>query len=369
MNIVANEKKKNKLLIVDDEAEIRELLADFFESEDFECLKAGNATEALEIFANNFKDIDLVLSDIRMPGKSGLDLLEDIKKIDDDAIVVMISALKDIESAIAAMSRGAYDYASKPFKLNEVYQIVKKGIEKRQLLIENKNYQKKLEEMVELRTRELQNALQELDNTYSATLIALVNALDTRDSETQGHSLRVVHYSLKIARLLGINEQNELKNLEFGSLLHDIGKIGIPDNILRKPGKLDEEEWRIMKIHPVLGFNIIKPVKFLKNASKLILYHHEQFDGSGYPEGLKGNQIPLGARIFTLADTIDAMTSDRPYRKALTFEATAKEIERCNGKQFDPEIVEAFFKLSVEQWQKEKDDFDRNNLKKLEIKK
>ena len=186
------------VLIVDDESDIRELLSDFLEGEGYECSLASNATEALDIF-KSAPEIDLVMSDIRMPGKSGLDLLGEIKEIDNDVMVVMISAVKDIESAITAMSKGAYDYVAKPFKLTEVGLIAKKAIEKRRLLMENKEYQRGLEIKVAEKTRELQLALFRLDQTYLFTLRALVVALDTRDEETQGHSLRVVKYTLKLA--------------------------------------------------------------------------------------------------------------------------------------------------------------------------
>ena len=347
-----------KILIADDEEDIRELLADFLETEGYECYTAKDAFDALKKF-KEIGDIDLVLSDIRMPGKSGLELLGEIKEIDDDVMVVMISAVKDIESAITAMSKGAYDYASKPFKLNEVALIVKKAIEKRKLILENKAYQKDLEKKVEERTYELQRALKKLDETYRFTLHALVTALDTRDSETQGHSLRVVGYTLKLAELLNITDKEELKIIEYGALLHDIGKIGIPDQILNKPGKLTDEEWKIMKKHPKIGYNILKKIKFLNKSSLIVLYHHERYDGTGYLEGLKGEDIPLGARIFAVADTVDAITSDRPYRKALTFEYALEELIKFKGKQFDPKVVEAFQLMSLDEWKKLKSEIDK----------
>ena len=237
-----------------------------------------------------------VMSDIRMPGKTGLELLEEIKGLDEDVMVIMISAVKDIESAIAAMSKGAYDYVSKPFKLNEVAFVANKALEKRRLVLENKEYQKQLEKMVEERTSELKQALIELDKTYNFTLRAMVTALDTRDTETQGHSLRVVRFTLKLAELMGISDKNTLKIYEYGALLHDIGKIGIPDAILRKPAELTAAEWQIMKSHPTIGYNVLQRIKFLEDAAQIVLHHHEAFDGSGYPDGLAGENIPLGAQ-------------------------------------------------------------------------
>jgi putative nucleotidyltransferase with HDIG domain len=341
---------KGKILIADDEADIRELLGDYLDGEGYECLLASDAFEALDKFKST-SEIDLVMSDIRMPGKTGLELLGEIKDLDGDVMVIMISAVKDIESAIAAMSKGAYDYVAKPFKLTEVGLIAKKAIEKRRLVLENKKYQKRLEKMVEERTTELRNAYIRLDDTYKFTLRALVTALDTRDEETQGHSLRVVNYTLKLADLMGITDKEELKVMEYGSLLHDIGKIGIPDAILRKPAKLTPEEWVIMKTHPTVGYHILHKIKFLEEASQIVLHHHERVNGSGYPSGMKGEDIPLGARIFAAVDTMDAMTSDRPYRKALSFEAVSEELKKYRGIQFDKDVIDAFHTVPLKFWE------------------
>ena len=338
--------RKGKILITDDEKDIRELLRDFLESEGFECQLAANAFEALEKFKAD-GDIDLLMSDIRMPGKTGLDLLDEIKALNEDVMVVMISAVKDIESAIAAMSKGAYDYVSKPFKLNEVAFVANKALEKRRLVMENKEYQKQLEKMVEERTSELKQALIELDKTYSFTLRAMVTALDTRDTETQGHSLRVVRFTLKLAELAGIADKNTLKIYEYGALLHDIGKIGIPDRVLLKPGPLSDEEWKIMRTHPEIAFRVLTPLSYLRPALDIPYCHHERWDGGGYPRGLKGEQIPLAARIFAVVDVWDALTSDRPYRKAWTKEKALEYIREQSGKHFDPQVVEVFLNSGV----------------------
>ena len=345
--------KKGKILITDDEKDIGELLRDFLENEGYECHLAANAFEALEKFKidGNF---DIVMSDIRMPGKSGLELLEEIKQINEDVMVIMISAVKDIESAITAMEKGAHDYVSKPFKLNEVSFAASKAMEKRRLVLENREYQKRLEKMVEERTSELKKALLELDETFNFTLRAMATVLDTRDTETQGHSLRVVSFTLKLAELMQISDKNTLKIYEYGALLHDIGKIGIPDAILRKPGDLTDGEWQIMKKHPTIGYNMLRRIKFLETAAQIILHHHEAFDGSGYPDGLSGDNIPLGARIFKIADAIDAITSDRPYQKALPFKTVAAELKKHSGQQFDPQIIAIFEKAGVDFWEKEK---------------
>lgn len=345
-------KEKYKVLITDDENDIRELLGDFLEDKGLQYFLAENAFDALTVFKKN-PDIDIVMSDIRMPGRSGLDLLEDIKEIDEDVVVIMISAVKDIESAISAMSRGAYDYVSKPFKLAEVGIIVDKAIDKRKLTLENREYQRELEIKVAERTEELKKALDELDMTYLRTLESLATALDMRDEETQGHSVRVLQYAMKLAELLGIKEQSKLKTLEYGSLLHDIGKIGIPDSILKKPSKLNEKEWEIMRTHPEAGYKILSNIKFLEEASMIVLHHHENYDGTGYPDKLKKNEIPLAARIFSVADALDAMTSHRSYREALSFKEAKEELKLYSGTRFDPEVIEAFFSLSLKEWELE----------------
>jgi len=352
-------KKKYKVLIVDDENDIRELLRDFIEEKGIGHYLAKNAFEALQVFKNN-RDIDLVMSDIRMPGKSGLDLLGEIKQIDEDVVIIMISAIKDIESAITAMSKGAYDYVSKPFKLSEVGIIIDKAIDKRRLILENREYQRKLEIKVAERTEELKKALDELDLTYRMTLEALATALDMRDEETQGHSVRVLQYSMKLAELMEINDPEKLKILEYGSLLHDIGKIGIPDSILKKPSGLSEEEWKIMRTHPTAGHRILKNINFLNEASMIVLHHHENYDGTGYPDKLEKNEIPLLARIFSVADALDAMTSKRSYRDAITFKEAALELEGGCGKKFDPDVIEVFRSINIEEWKNMREE----NIKK-----
>lgn len=199
------------------------------------------------------------------------------------------------------------------------------------------------------RSRQLAEALSLLQQTYDETLEALSAALDLRDTETEGHSRRVTEYTLQLARSYGV-PQEAMVSIERGSILHDIGKIGIPDGILLKPGKLTPEEWDVMRTHPLLGFRILASIDFLRPAIPIVLCHHERFDGKGYPLGLAGETIPLGARLFAVADTLDAMTSDRPYRQALPFEVAAEEIQRNAGKQFDPKVVEAFFRVSREEW-------------------
>ncbi len=349
---------KEKILIVDDEEGVRELLFDFLRSEGFICDTAGDGEEALDKFKKN--GFDLVISDIRMPVMGGLELLKNIKRVDDLTAVIMITAVKDVNVAIEALTMGAYGYVIKPFKLQEVLINVERALEKRRIIIENINYQKNLEKMVEKRTEELKLAMQEISLTYEKTLEAFVYALDTRDIETGFHSQKVRLITLELAKKYGISGEEELLDIERGALIHDIGKIGVPDSILRKPSKLTAEEWEIMKKHPIFGFNIIKGIKKLQNPGKIVLFHHERFDGKGYPFGKKGKEIPIEARIFSVADSLDAMTSDRPYRKAFSYEYAYDEIIKCSGTQFDPDIVEVFKSIPLERWKAISEEIEKN---------
>jgi len=206
-----------------------------------------------------------------------------------------------------------------------------------------------LEELVEQRTQELDQALDSVENAYRATLRALTAALETRDAETHGHSERVVTFSLRLGREYGLTGP-QMKALEFGSLLHDIGKIGVPDAILRKPAKLTEQEWEHMREHPLHGQQILRGIQFLEGAARVVAQHHEKWDGSGYPLGLKGTEIDICARIFSVADAFDAITSDRVYRHGRPYEAASKELDEWAGKQFDPQVVEAFHRVPPQDW-------------------
>ena len=336
-----------RILIVDDEIEITEILADLL-SDHYECLKAGSAEEALSRLRQS--EFHLVISDITMPGMSGLEMIPHIKQLSPDTVVVMISGMQTVESAIGALRLGAFDYLMKPFDLRQVEAVVKRALEHHELVVGKQRYENHLEELVEQRTAELDRALNSLEGAYRSTLQALTAALETRDSETHGHSERVVTYSLRLGREYGLNSE-EMKSLEFGSLLHDIGKIGVPDSILRKPAKLTEEEWVLMREHPVHGQQILRGIEFLQGASRVVAQHHEQWDGSGYPLGLRGEDIDICARIFAVADAFDAITSDRVYRRGKPYEAAAKELDDWAGRQFDPKVVEAFHRVPKEDWE------------------
>lgn len=338
---------KPRLLIVDDEAAVRGVLHDLLE-QSYDCAEASSAEEALSLLRRI--PYDLVISDITMAGMSGLQMIPYIKAISPESVIVMVSGMQTVESAINALRLGAFDYLMKPFDLRQVEAAIQRAHEHHELIVAKQRYENHLEELVDQRTAELDEALGSLENAYRSTLQALTAALETRDAETHGHSERVVTFSLRLGREYGLNAQ-EMKALEFGSLLHDIGKIGVPDAILRKPGKLTEEEWERMREHPLHGQQILRGIEFLEGAGKVVAQHHEKWDGSGYPLGLKAEEIDICARIFAVADAFDAITSDRVYRKAQSYEAAARELDDWIDRQFDPKVVEAFHRVPKEDWQ------------------
>lgn len=343
-----------RVLLVDDELEITEILADLL-ADNYTCSRAATAEQALERLAES--EFELVISDITMPGMSGLEMIPDVKRISPFTVVVMISGMQTVESAIGALRLGAFDYLMKPFDLRQVEAVVKRALEHHDLIVAKQRYENHLEELVEQRTAELDRALDSLEDAYRATLRALTTALETRDSETHGHSERVVSYSLRLGREYGL-QREEMKALEFGSLLHDIGKIGVPDSILRKPSKLTEEEWVRMREHPLHGQQILRGIEFLQGAARVVAQHHEKWDGTGYPLGLRAQDIDVCARIFSVADAFDAITSDRVYRRGKSYEAAAQELDDWAGKQFDPKVVEAFHRVPREDW----DELHRRSL-------
>lgn len=335
-----------RILVVDDEPEVRNLLVDMLSDENV-CTTVRSAEAALKKLDE--AEFDLVISDINMGGMSGLEMIPHVIERSPDTVVIMASGLQTIESAVEAMRVGAFDYVLKPFDMYKVEAAVRRGIEHHDLRVAKRRYENHLEELVMLRTAELDRTLQTLEGAYRSTLKALTNALDKRDSETSGHSDRVVTYSLRLGREMGLNRE-QLTALEFGALLHDIGKIGVPDAILRKPGKLTDEEWVEMRKHPSHGQQILSGIEFLKGAALVVAQHHEKWNGSGYPLALRGEQIDLNARIFMIADSFDAITSDRVYRKGQSYEVAAAELDKWSGIQFDPFAIEAFHRVPQDDW-------------------
>lgn len=335
-----------RILITDDEPEIRDLLFDLL-SERYECSVAASAEEALaKLEAGRF---EIIISDIMMSGMSGLEMIPRVRQLAPDAVVIVISGAQTVESAIQALRAGAFDYLVKPFDLRHVEMAISRALEHQELQAAKRRYESRLEEMVRERTAALDGALDSLEDAYRMTLKALTAALETRDSETHGHSERVVSFSLRLGREMRLSRE-QMRALEFGALLHDIGKIGVPDAILRKPAALTREEWSKMRLHPLLGQQILQGIEFLEGAARVVAQHHEKWDGTGYPLGLKGSEIDLNARIFSVADAFDVMTSDRVYRAGRTYEVAAAELEQFAGSQFDPQVVAAFRRVPRTEW-------------------
>jgi putative nucleotidyltransferase with HDIG domain len=345
----------DRILVVDDEEPIREIVASMLGAAGYACKQAGSGMEALAVLTSG-DEFELLLSDLMMPDLDGIGLLERTKEKYPDMPVVMVTAVHDISVALAAIRNGAYDYLLKPFEREQLLNTVSRALENRRLKLENRNYQMNLESLVEARTNQLQTAkanleraMENLEQSYDITLEALGDALDLKDAETEGHSKRVTAYTIAIGRAMGLPRE-QIAVIARGAFLHDIGKMAIPDAILRKPEKLTPEEVAIMQEHSYRGYQMLKKIPFLAEASEIVYAHQERFDGSGYPRGLKGEEIPLGARIFAIADALDAITSDRPYRPSQSLVAAREEIVKWSGRQFDPEIVKVFLEMPDKTW-------------------
>jgi putative nucleotidyltransferase with HDIG domain len=335
------------ILVVDDEEAIREVVSTMLESRGYHCVAVSNGRAAQDFVRKQTPD--LVLSDMIMPEMDGIKLLDWLRNFDPEIPVIMVTAIHDISTALEAIRRGAYDYILKPFEKDQLFHGVGRALQHRRLVVENRTYQQDLERKVEERTAELRAKHYELEQSYDDTLEALGTALDMKDAETEGHCQRVTAFTISIAKSVPV-PINYLPIMARAAFLHDIGKMAIPDSILRKPGPLDNDEKQIMRTHCEIGYNVLTRIPFLRDAAEIVLAHQEFFDGTGYPRGLRGELIPLGARIFSIADALDAMISDRPYRKALPMSHAREEIRRCAGSQFDPKIVEVFLSIPEQHW-------------------
>lgn len=329
-------------LVVDDDPLVRKLLTTYLTDWDFECMEAEDGAAAWELLTR--RPFSLVLTDLRMPRLDGMELLRRLvgetalpHAGDPEVAVIVVSGAADIDTAVEALRRGACDLLTKPLDLRLLPVSVTRALERRRLRIDRREYQQALEAMVDARTSELLT-------TYQETLAALGSALDTRDPETHDHALRVVEYAGEIARAMGLHGA-PLRDLQWGAALHDVGKIGVPDGILLKPGPLTDEEWRVMRRHPQIGHQMLQSIPFLHGALPVVLHHHERWDGTGYPDGLAGEAIPLAARIFKAADVFDALTSARPYKQPLAPQDALAELSRTAGTELDPDVVAAVVRV------------------------
>ena len=317
------------------------------ESRGYKCTALSNGRDAQEFVQRQTPD--LVLIDMIMPEMDGIQLLDWLRSFDPEVPVIMVTEIHDISTTLQAIRRGAYDYILKPFEKDQLFHAVGRAWQHRLLLAEDKNYRINLQQEVERKTAELTNALDLLTQSYDDTLETFGSALELKDAETAGHSQRVTAYTISIAKSVPV-PLPYLTVLARAAFLHDIGKMAIPDKILRKPGALDDAEKVIMRTHCETGYNMLTRIPFLRDAAEIVLAHHEFFDGTGYPRGLRGEQIPLGARIISVANALDAMLSDWPYRNALPMSHAREEIRRRAGTQFDPKLVEVFLSIPESHW-------------------
>jgi putative nucleotidyltransferase with HDIG domain len=324
-----------RVLVIDDEPGVLEFVLAAVRNGGYEALGASEPS-VWEQLLSDFHP-DLVITDYRMPDCDGFDVLARVRAIAPSVPVVMLTGHADLDHAVEAMRRGACDYVAKPVDLSRLQQAIQTAASWRAA---------RLNGVDDDEVSRLRNQMRSLTED---ALEALVAALDAREQETNHHSQRVSLYATFLASKLGI-EGEQLLVVQRGALLHDIGKIGVPDAILLKPSKLNDEEWEVIRQHPLTGYDIVKGLQWLRGGEEVIRHHHERFDGKGYPDGLSGGMIPLGARIFSVIDTFDAITSDRPYRKAATVQRAYEEIRRCSGSQFDPHVVDAFLQIDPMQW-------------------
>jgi putative nucleotidyltransferase with HDIG domain len=325
----------------------------------FQCVQAASGLEAVAVLQKD-SNFQLVLSDLMMPELDGVGLLEHVKGRFTELPVVMVTAVHDISVALAAIRNGAYDYLLKPFEREQLLAVVRRALEANRLRVENRQYQSNLESLVDKRTQELRETIVELERSYDVTLEALGDALDLKDAETEGHSKRVTAYTIQIAKVMGLDTKM-MRMVARGAFLHDIGKMAIPDAILRKPARLTEEETTVIQEHSFLGYKMLRKIPFLAEAAEIVYAHQERWDGTGYPRKLKGVEIPLGARIFAVADTLDAITSDRPYRLARSVEKARIEIAAWSERQFDPKIVEIFLSIDPAIWEELRSQIDSSD--------
>lgn len=335
----------DRILVVDDDALILQALTRILVSEGYDVVAHQDPVQATQE-----SGFSVVISDFMMPQMNGVELLTFLRESNPHAVRLMLTAAGDFKTASEAVNRGeVYRLLGKPWTIAELTAAVKQAVDHHHLITQNERLTREVQAK-NSELREINAHLEKLvvERTHGL-LEGMISALDYRDTETQWHSRRVSLYARRLAEELGVTGE-ALEVIEQGALLHDIGKIGVRDSILLKPGPLTPEEWVEMKLHPELGFRMLARIPFLAGASQIVLQHQERYDGRGYPAGLKGEEIVLGARVFAVVDTVDAITSDRPYRKGRPLQVAKDELRRCAGSQFDPAAVEAFLRVSDESW-------------------
>jgi len=330
------------ILVVDDEEPIRSLISEILHTNNYDCSQAANASDGRELLKK--KNFELILCDINMPGESGLDFIRYAAGEYPGMAAVMVTAVDDPILADNALEIGVYDYVIKPFRPSDVLISVANALHRRDLEIDNQAYRENLEKMVEDRTARLQDSMESLQKALEGSIHAMALTVETRDPYTAGHQQRVANLATAIAQEMGLT-RDQIEGIHMAGLIHDLGKISVPAEILSKPGRISKIEFDLIKTHPRVGYEILKSIEFPWPLAQMVLQHHERIDGSGYPAGIEGKDILLGARILGVADVIEAMASHRPYRPALGIDRALSEISDNNGKLYDPDVVEACLNL------------------------
>ncbi len=347
----------NRILIVDDEPVTLEILSTMLGRAGYDTRQAGSGMEALAVLGTE-GEFDLVLSDLMMAEIDGLALVEQTRDRFPDMPIIMVTAVDDVAVALGSLRNGAYDYLLKPFERAQLLAVVQRALEDRRLKSENRIYEKNLESLVAARTEQLRQSMSDLERSYENTLELAGDLMGFKDPAREAHARRVTSFAVAISRAMKI-EAPELNPIARGTFLHDIGVIGVPDKILHKPGPLTTEETETVREHCYRGYRVLRKIPYLQEAAEIVYAHEEWYDGSGYPRGLKGDQIPLGARIFAVAHALDAITTNWEYRTAQTMEAARTEISRLAGTQFDPEIVKVFLGMKQQVWDELRQEMDR----------
>jgi diguanylate cyclase (GGDEF)-like protein/putative nucleotidyltransferase with HDIG domain len=338
---------QGRILLVDDEPLILEVVTGLLRNAGYEVDAESSAPAAFRRVESSVGVYDIVVTDLSMPDTDGFQVLDRVRLIDSMAIPIVLTGKASKDAAIASLRHGAFEFIEKPVRRDELLAVIERARDHRRLRIENDRYRMRLEDMVRQKSAELSEAMERVKQSHEFTLQALAGLLDAREQATGRHSLRVRDLALIVGAHMGMSEL-ELGVIGQGALLHDIGKIAVPDAILLKAGSLTEDEWKVMRTHSEVGYNILKISPYMQEVAELVYSHQERFDGTGYPRGIKGEDIPMGARLFAVVDAYDAMRSHRPYRRAMTSVRAVAELKRCRGTQFDPKVIDAFLDRHAE---------------------
>ena len=337
MNSSDEQPQGHKILVVDDEDSVRSALSRYLEARGHKVGEASNGEDALLALKN--EPYSVMLLDVRMPGTDGVDLVPDFLDLDPDLAILMLSAISDATTAATCMQHGAYDYLTKPIELNDLSNAIERALKRRDTFIQNREISSWLKEEVQRRTREVELEREKQQQLTLATLEALVNALEAKNTFLSGHSARVAAFAASVAHHMNLSD-DEVENIRMAGRLHDLGKIGVQESVLNKKGPLTDEEYEHVKQHVLIGWQILSPLQHLGPVVSYVRSHHEHWDGSGYPDGLRAEEITIGGRILCATEVYDALTTARPYQKKLSPEEAVERMGHLVGSVIDPTVLE-----------------------------